>query len=539
MFTRAARLSTALLAWLTALALLAATALAAPPQTGFEQRNGASFTTHEEEAQFLEQVAADSPRVSVTVAGTTKRGRPLHLVELGGPTPAGREAALRRPTALMICTQHGNEPAGREACLKLLRDLAFTADPALIALLERTTFLFVPTANPDGRQANTRENSDRVDVNRDHLTLDTAESRAMAQVVRDWQPDVALDLHEYGPSQPLIYDDSVLWLWPRNLNTDQGVHDLAIEMGRRYLVPSANEAGYTTDEYGQAEVVDNDVAQTAGDGDEGILRNLSGLRHVIGILVETRVDADVRQSPAEPVEQARVQRRRVASHGAVLRGMLRFMGERGQEAAATTFEAARGKAAEGAARSAPVYFGGADNERPAPSDVVNPPPCGYRLSEDQVTALGPRLDLQGIRLDRVEGGPFVTLGQSAEPLIPLLLDRRGKRNVIEAMALDTCPVVPGAPVPEGPPPPATRLRAPAPRCSSRRTVLFRLPRGRGQVVRSVARVRGRRVPVRAGVAFVRLRRAGTTVRVRIVQRVLVRGRVVTRRHTRTLRVCRR
>src|SRR3712207_911122 len=147
----------------------------------------------------------------------------------------------------------------------------------------------------------------------------------MAAIVRDWQPDIALDLHEYGPSQPVIYDDSILWLWPRNLNTDPQVHDLAVELGRKYLVPAANDAGYSTDEYGQAEVADNDVAQTAGDGDEGIMRNAMGLRHVLGIPVETRVHAGVRQSPTEPLQAGEVARRRVDSHGAVLKGLLRFM----------------------------------------------------------------------------------------------------------------------------------------------------------------------------------------------------------------------
>ncbi|HEX8104323.1 MAG TPA: M14 family metallocarboxypeptidase, partial [Solirubrobacteraceae bacterium] len=419
--------------------LLPAAALAAPPTTGFEDRAGASFTTAEEEQAFLSAVEAGSDRVARTVIGRTKQDRPLDLVELGAPAPAGRESALRRPTALLICSQHGNEPAGREACLKLLRDLAFTEDPKLVALLQRTTFLFVPTANPDGRAADTRENSDGVDVNRDHLTLDTPEARAMAAVVRDWQPDVLIDLHEYGPSQPLIYDDSVLWLWPRNLNADQQVHDLAIEMGRSYLVKAANDAGYSTDEYGQAEVVDNDVAQTAGDGDEGILRNAMGLRHVLGILVETRVDADVRQDPAEPLELARVQRRRVDSHSAVLQGMLRFMDERGAEAAGVTAGAAARKAAEGAARSAPIYFGGADNEAPAPEDVVSPPPCGYGLTAEQVAQLQPRLDLHGIRVEQRAGAPFVALGQMAEPIIPLLLDARGTRHAAEATPLDACP----------------------------------------------------------------------------------------------------
>jgi hypothetical protein len=524
----------ALAATLLALLLLAPAARAQGPKTGFETSDGANFTTHEEEVAFLAAVQAGSPRARVTVIGRTKQGRPLHLVELGAPGPVGATAARNRPTAMLTCSQHGNEPAGREACLTLLRDLAFTSDPALVGLLERTTFLFVPAANPDGRAADTRENSDAIDVNRDHLGLDTAEAQAMARVVLDWQPDVAIDLHEYGPSMPVIYDDSVLWLWPRNLNTDAAVHDLAVDLGRKYLEPAAHDAGYGTDEYGQYEVADNDVQQTAGDDDEGIARNAMGLRHVLGILVETRVDADARQDPQEAAEAARVNRRRVASHRAVLQGLLKFMGERGPEAARVTAEAAGRKAAEGAARNAPLYFDGADNAAPPADKVINPPPCGYRLTAAQVGELGPRLELHGIALLTDAAGSFVSMAQAAEPVIPLLLDERGERHKTKGTPVATdCPAPGSAPGPAAPAPAAPAV------CVQRRTVLLRLPRRSGRVLSTRVRANGKRVTVRRGVAAVRLSRAkpGTTVRVRIVQRVRRGKRVKTFRTTRTLKVC--
>jgi hypothetical protein len=542
-----------LLGLLLALAVAPAAAAQGGPQTAFEQNEGAAFTTHEEEVAFLNAVAAGSPRVKLSAIGTTKQNRPLHLVEVAA-SPGGAAAARTRPTALMVCSQHGNEPAGRETCLRLLRDLAFTTDAALVSLLETTTFLFVPSGNPDGRAANDRENADAVDVNRDHLGLDSNEARAMARVVLDYAPDVAIDLHEYGPSMPVIYDDSVLWLWPRNLNTDAAVHDLAIEMGRKYLVPAANEAGYGTDEYGQYEVADNDVQQTAGDDDEGIMRNAMGLRHVLGILVETRVDADARQSPLEPAEQARVNRRRVDSHYAVLQGMLKFMRERGAEAARVTAEAAQRKAAEGGGQSAPLYFDGADNAEPPAEAVVNPPPCGYSLTPAQVTELGPRLELHGIELFTGPAGPFVTMGQAAEPVIPLLLDERGSRAKSKAAPVGKdCPTppagaqgspgTPGAPGggPGGRPPAVAPLKPSlaAARCVQRRTVALKLPRRRGNVVFTRVTALGRRLQVRRGVAAVRLQRAkpGARVRVRIVQRMRVGKKVRTYLSSRDLKVC--
>jgi hypothetical protein len=405
----------------------------APPQTEFEASEGANWTTHTGEVAFLKKVDAASDRVQMSVIGKTKGGKPLHLVRIGFPKPATRKQTLRRPTTLFVCTQHGNEPAGREACLVRLRDLAFTDDAELIAQLKSQTILFVPSANPDGREANIRENSDGVDINRDHLNLETAEGRSMAKVVRDWQPEAVVDLHEYGPSIPVAYDDEVLVLWPRNLNMDTAVHDQAKELALDYITVDEEAAGYTTDEYGQYEAGDQDVHQSAGDADEGIARNAMGLRHSLGILVETRVDSDVRNGPSE-MDTPAVQLRRVASHTVAIDAVLRFMRERGTEVARIT-RAARARAIkEGKLRNEPVYFGGADNAEPTQEQIVDPPPCGYKLSKAQLSQLKKTLPLLGIRASK----SYVSMAQVAEPLIPLLLDERGTRHSVTATPVGKC-----------------------------------------------------------------------------------------------------
>jgi hypothetical protein len=406
---------------------------AAPPRSEFEESEGATWTTHANEVAFLKKVDGASRRVEMDVVGKTKGGKPLHLVRIGFPKPAPRRKALRRPTTLFVCTQHGNEPAGREACLIRLRDLAFTDDADLIAQLKAQTILFVPSANPDGRAANIRENSDGVDINRDHLNLTTAEGKSMAAVVRDWQPEAVVDLHEYGPSIPAVYDDEVLVLWPRNLNVDTEIHDQAKELALDYITADAEEAGYTTDEYGQYEAADQDIHQSAGDGDEGIARNAMGLRHSLGILVETRVDSDLRNGPEEMNTPA-VQMRRVVSHTVAIDAVLRFMRERGPRIAEIT-RASRARAIkEGKLRNEPVYFGGADNAEPTEEQVVDPPPCGYKLSNRDLTKLRKVLSLLGIR----HSGSFVKMSQTSEPLIPLLLDERGLRHAVAGKPVDNC-----------------------------------------------------------------------------------------------------
>ncbi|MGH3517622.1 MAG: M14 family zinc carboxypeptidase [Haloechinothrix sp.] len=392
------------------------------PRTAFEESGGTAWTTLEEEQQFLAEVAAESDRVSVTELTTTPQGRPVNLIQIGEEQRSPEELA-ENSTALLLCLQHGNEPAGRESCLSTLRDLAFDDSRRTERLLKKSSVLVIPTLNPDGRAADQRRNSQSIDINRDHLALETREAQAVAQVLRDYDPDLVVDVHEYR-GIPEVYDRDLIYLWPRNLNVDDQIHRESRRLSLDYTEDSVTEAGFSTGIYG---IVNSDPPrQVAGNEDERIFRNMSGLRHGTSMLTETYVPQKDGETPTEN------RNRRVDSHIAALNGALNMLRERGPSLDALSDAAARLATAEGRAGKGPFYLGGADNDPATEEETIDEPPCSYLLTDGQYGEVARTLDLHGIAVSKRGDGVKVSMGQPARTVIPLLLDARADYHVVEA-----------------------------------------------------------------------------------------------------------
>ncbi|MFC7217481.1 M14 family zinc carboxypeptidase [Streptomyces polyrhachis] len=103
-----------------------------------------ALTSNEALGPALESLAARSGgRMAVEVAGHSAGGRPIHLARFGEPGP-GR-------TAVLVQTQiHGGEPLGTEAALRLMRTLATSSHPDVLAVLEKLAIWFLPRLNMDG-----------------------------------------------------------------------------------------------------------------------------------------------------------------------------------------------------------------------------------------------------------------------------------------------------------------------------------------------------------------------------------------------------
>ncbi len=185
------------------LAVVFLTASARPqvPRTPGEAAGYKAYSQNEDIALFLTLADAASPELAVRIVGRTAdvdgyAGRDIYLCLLT-ESGAAEVAALDRskPTLLLTASQHGNEQSAKEAALRFVRDLAFGD---LKPLLKAMNVLVVPQSNPYGNAFGVRENEIGLDLNRDHVKLESESVRALHRVYREWTPEVTMDVHEKG-----------------------------------------------------------------------------------------------------------------------------------------------------------------------------------------------------------------------------------------------------------------------------------------------------------------------------------------------------
>lgn len=384
-------------------------------KTGFEDRNGNGWTTLDEEAAFLKEVASRSDWVTYSQVGTSVEGRPIYLAKVGFPVPPSDKDIAAGRNILIEGTPHGNEPSGREMALKLLRNLAFTDDPEMLDLLSKSTVLFMPTPNPDGRHANIRTNINGVDVNRDHINVQTPEGRTEEKILNKYHPDIILDAHE-RPGE--VGNPDLEVLWPRNFNVDEPLRQLNIEMVQDYVRPDVEKDDFTTGLYGRP--------PGSGSGSERILRNMSGLRHSLGMLAET-------PGKAEP-------KARVRMHMDAAKSVLLFYRERFDDVGKVVAEAPKRSAAAGAHQD-PFYLDGTYgwDQSKYPPVILNPAPCGYLITKSQAEKISTNIKLFSLETEKVgNNGVFFTMNQPMRTVVPLLLDEGASYNEVDGIPLYSC-----------------------------------------------------------------------------------------------------
>jgi protein MpaA len=147
-----------------------------------------------------------------TTFNYTSKGNPILYEEFGF-----NDNNNKSPVNLLLCGVHGDEPSGIYICFQLVREMFFDNPEAL----KDIRLVIAPIVNPDGFFANTRENANGVDPNRNLPTQDwdrlaqkvwinykkdprkypgakggtEPESRLQAYLINKYKPDKIITIH--------------------------------------------------------------------------------------------------------------------------------------------------------------------------------------------------------------------------------------------------------------------------------------------------------------------------------------------------------
>ncbi|MGQ2981484.1 MAG: M14 family metallopeptidase, partial [Polaromonas sp.] len=262
------------------------------------QEGRSSFTSNTEIQNWLRDLVASAAatpgmKAALLSIGQSQRGEPLEALVLtrGAGTDAAAIAASGRPTVLLIGQQHGDEPAGSEALLVVARELT---QGLLRPLLDRVNVIIVPRANPDGSMDNKRVTTGGLDMNRDHLLLNTPEAQALARLTRDYRPTVVVDAHEYTVVGRFLQKfDAVqkydaLLQYATTANLPEFLTKASEEWYRRPLLAALKAQGLSSEWYytTSADLADKKISMGGTQPDTG--RNVNGLKNSVSLLIETR-----------------------------------------------------------------------------------------------------------------------------------------------------------------------------------------------------------------------------------------------------------
>ena len=180
------------------------------PQTRAERSGYQETSSYADVDAFTDIVAASSARIHKTYFGYTQEGRPLPLLvfgQVGGAAPADVMAA-GGTRVFVQANIHAGEVCGKEAMLMLLRDVS---QGRFANWTDSLVVLVAPIYNADGNERvlltnrglqngptggmGQRPNALGLDLNRDHMKLDSPEARSLVGLFDDYDPHVIVDLH--------------------------------------------------------------------------------------------------------------------------------------------------------------------------------------------------------------------------------------------------------------------------------------------------------------------------------------------------------
>jgi len=147
-----------------------------------EQSIEGRYLTLDHIKPLLDKLNTDN---QVQIIGKSVLGEPIYSYQIG----TGK-------TRIYLWSQmHGNESTTTKALFDFINVLNGNSDYAE-KMLNTFTFYAIPILNPDGARLYTRENANKVDLNRDSQNLTQPESNVLRDVFESFKPHYCFNLHD-------------------------------------------------------------------------------------------------------------------------------------------------------------------------------------------------------------------------------------------------------------------------------------------------------------------------------------------------------
>ncbi|MCE1202026.1 MAG: succinylglutamate desuccinylase/aspartoacylase family protein [Bacteroidia bacterium] len=215
--------------------------------TPAEKTKYAALTSGNDIQQFL--IGINGRHNAITVENlSVSDSMNVPVVRFSNPERSNTD----RLRIMLIAQQHGNEPSGMEGLLLLIRDLA---EGKHDHWLQHADLTIIPQCNPYGGNKNKRRNAEGIDLNRDHLVLEAAETKLIQQVFDTFDPHFTVDFHEYYPFgkswEEFGYrrNFDIQLGGPTNLNTSDEIRYAFKNRLLPYVEKQLNNRGFSFFEY--------------------------------------------------------------------------------------------------------------------------------------------------------------------------------------------------------------------------------------------------------------------------------------------------
>lgn len=234
-------------------ALVLLLALPVLPQSRLQsplERSGFTRLTSYDTLQTFLGTLDGRGRCTVGRLAQTHNGRNVSSVLVTSSPHFGEDALKLR--VMLFAQQHGDEPSGKEALTMLLAKIA---NHELDTILSHLDLLIVPQMNPDGAELRQRRTADSIDLNRNHLILTSPEPKGLHDLFARWQPQVTMDIHEYGPYSESWSDSGFIKAADvqlgmlTNLNSSEALRTYQRRSVYPFIAEAMREKGYLFQEY--------------------------------------------------------------------------------------------------------------------------------------------------------------------------------------------------------------------------------------------------------------------------------------------------